>query len=85
MEGAIPNEDLVTGVESTGSMSTQGDTGQLSTRKNNLDPITQYADFVGVDSTEAMDLDLTWPIDMYALPDLNTVPAGHSRNAAGWP
>lgn len=84
MEGIVSNGELVTGVGSFGSMSSQGDTGQVSTRTDHLDPVSQYAGFVGANSTEAMDLDLTWPIDMYAPPDSSIVPATNSRNAADW-
>ena len=84
MEGIVSNDNLVTGAGSFGPMSTQGVTGKLSTRIDHLDPVSQYAGFVVADLNEAMDLDPTWPINMYAPPDSNIVPATNSRNAADW-
>ena len=84
MEGVVSNKDLITGVGPFGSMSTQDCMGQLSTRTDHLNLVSQYAGFVGVDSTEAMDLDFTWPIDICAPTDSNTVPARNGRNAADW-
>ena len=84
MEGVVSNENLVTGGGSFGPMSSQGVTGQLFTRIDHLNPVSQYAGFVAADLNEAMDLDPTWPIDMYAPPDSNIVPATNSRNAADW-
>lgn len=84
MEGIISNEDLVTGVGPFASVSTQGGMGQLSTRTNHLDLVSQHAGFVGVDFPEAMDLDDTWPIAMCAPTDSITVPARNSRNAVDW-
>ena len=78
MEGIVSNENLVRGVGSFGLMSAQGDLCQLSTRTDHLDSISQYTGLAGMDSTEAMDLDDTWPMDS------NTVPARNSRNAADW-
>ena len=78
MEGIVSNENLVRGVGSF------GDLRQLSTRTDHLDSVSQYDDLAGVDSTEAMDLDDTWPIDIRTPTDSNTVPARNSRNAADW-
>ena len=84
MEGIVSNENLIGSVGSFGLMPAQGDLRQLSTTTDHLDSVNQYAGLVGVDSTETMDLDDTWPMDMCAPTDSNTVPARNSRNAAGW-
>ena len=84
MGGVVSNENLVTGAGSLGPMSTQGVTGQLSTMIDNFDPVSQYPGFDVADLNEAMDLDPAWPIEMYAPPDSNIVPAANRRNAADW-
>lgn len=82
MEGIVSNDNSIRSVGPFGLMPAQGDLRQLSTRTDHLDSVSQYAGLVGVDPTEAMDLDDTWPMDMCAPTDSNIVPARNSRNAA---
>lgn len=84
MEGIISNDDLVSGVGTFGLMSTQVNLGQSPTRTSHLDVVSQYAGLVGARSTEAMDVDIHWPIDVRAPTEINTVLPRRSLSSSDW-
>ena len=84
MEGIISNDELVSGVGSFSLMSTQEDSGQIPTRTNHLDLVSQYDGLVGASLTEAMDVDVDWPIDTCAPTESHATLARRSPNCADW-
>lgn len=82
MEGIVSNDELVSDVGSCSLMSTQEDSGQIPTRTSHLDLVSQYAGLVGASPTEAMDVDVNWPIDTCAPPESNAALARRSLNCA---
>ena len=84
MEGIGSNDELVSGVRSCSLMSTQEDLGQMPTRTSHFDLVSQYAGLIGANSTEAMDVDVNWPIDVCAPTELNAALARRSPNGADW-
>lgn len=84
MEGILSNDEMVSGVGPITLMSTQEDSGQIPIETSHLDLVSQYAGLVGASSTEAMDVDIHWPIDMCAPTESNAALARRSLDCADW-
>ena len=84
MEGIVSNDELVSGLGPFNLMSTQGNSGQMPTGKSHLDLVSQYGGLFGSSSTEAMDVDVNWPIEMCAPTELNAGLARRNVNYADW-
>ena len=82
MEGIVSNDELVSSVCSVNLMSTPKDSTQIATRTSHLDLVSEYTGLVGACSTEAMDVDVDWPIDVCAPTESNAALPRRSLNCA---
>ena len=83
-EGNVINDERGCGVGSFNLMSNPEECTQILTRKSPLDLVSQHAGLVGALSTEAMDIDVDWPIDVCPPTGSNAALPRRSLNCADW-
>ena len=84
MEGILPNDERVSGVDSLKSKSNAKDSTQIPTRTSHIELVSQYAGLVVAHSTEAMDVDVNWSIDV-DVPTVSNAALPRSRlDCADW-
>ena len=84
MEGIVPNDELVSGVGSFNLTSNAKDSTQISTRTSHLDLVSQDTGLVVARSTEAMDVDFNWLIDVCAPTASNAALPRSHLECADW-